>query len=270
MKSIRLEKNDRFGFTTQSGQILEGCCIADTRNVKISCSDSIAQMIGDKYFRTVGAFSVASDNELFSEVDGVLFSKDGSCLVAFPPRRGGAYSIPEWVVRIGEGAFAHSCLTSLSFPVSLHTIENDAFCHCEKIRDLQLPDQISIVGPRTFAYCQNLESVSLPDKVARIESQMFLKCDNLVRIDVKKGRRVFATTAFDCCPKLQALTIPENGFDGWWWLDYTHRFEDIDPIGGTWEWLSFIGSIEKHPLSKYLKLDPKWKDSDPPSDFHWF
>ena len=37
--------------------------------------------------------------------DGVLFSKDGTCLLAFPPARTGNYKVPSHVTEIADGAF---------------------------------------------------------------------------------------------------------------------------------------------------------------------
>lgn len=272
MATIHLGKEDQFGFTTESHQIRKSpksWLHAESRRVMLSCSDSVRCNDEEEYYNTVDAFSVSPDNELYSVVDGVLFSKDGSCLIAFPPRREGQYSIPEGVVRVGEGAFAHCSLNMVSFPDSLQAIGNDAFCHCNAITCIQLPDHVSEIGPRTFAFCKNLKSVTLPENLVTIESQLFFACDNLSQVVVKRGLRFVATTAFDLCPLLQSLTIPESGFDASWSLDCDHRFCDVDELSGSWAWYIFLMELKEHPLSRQILFDEEWFESEPQGNTFW-
>lgn len=45
--------------------------------------------------------------------DGVLFSKDGTCLLAFPPARTGNYKVPSHVTEIADGAFDRARISVL-------------------------------------------------------------------------------------------------------------------------------------------------------------
>ena len=45
--------------------------------------------------------------------DGVLFSKDGTCLLAFPPARTGNYKVPSHVTEIADGAFDRAGISVL-------------------------------------------------------------------------------------------------------------------------------------------------------------
>ena len=45
--------------------------------------------------------------------DGVLFSLDGTCLLAFPPARTGYYKVPSHVTEIADGAFARAGISVL-------------------------------------------------------------------------------------------------------------------------------------------------------------
>jgi len=45
--------------------------------------------------------------------DGVLFSDEGTCLLAFPPARTGNYKVPSGVTKIAEGAFDHAGISVL-------------------------------------------------------------------------------------------------------------------------------------------------------------
>jgi len=71
---------------------------------------------------------VDASNTVFSSVDGVLFSKDGTVLIQCPGGKAGEYSVPSNVVSIGERALA-SCdsLTSVTVPASVTNISGRAF-----------------------------------------------------------------------------------------------------------------------------------------------
>ena len=62
---------------------------------------------GSVYASTsVTQFSISADNNNFSVIDGVLYSKDASVLYAYPAeRRGKAFSVPASVTEIAPRAF---------------------------------------------------------------------------------------------------------------------------------------------------------------------
>lgn len=68
------------------------------------------------------------NNMFFQSIDGVLFSKDGKKLLAFPAgRMEENYVVPEGVEVIGENAFQNSCVYQITMPSTLKEIEDDAF-----------------------------------------------------------------------------------------------------------------------------------------------
>ena len=74
------------------------------------------------------AFSVDADNESFSVKDGVLFSKDGTTLVAYPNGKAGdSYDIPEGVENITTYCFLHSSLKEVTFPSTIVYVGFGAF-----------------------------------------------------------------------------------------------------------------------------------------------
>ena len=88
-----------------------------------------------------GAFSgssltsvdVASNNPIYCSIDGVLFNKDKTTIIYYPDGKQGAYTIPNSVTNIGDGAFASSSLTSVTIPNSVRSIGSNAFHYCNSL-----------------------------------------------------------------------------------------------------------------------------------------
>ena len=78
---------------------------------------------------------VDSDNLFYKDIDGVLYTKDGENLLAFPNARKGECYIPEGTKRISNFAFKTSCIKTLYIPASVSEIGTNSFydCHLKDI-----------------------------------------------------------------------------------------------------------------------------------------
>ena len=90
--------------------------------------------------------NVPSDNPSFSSVDGVLYSKDRTELIA----AGGAVekvTVPDETEAIREEAFK-DCpgLTEITLPEGLQTIGKNALYNCPGLKELTVPKSVSDVG----------------------------------------------------------------------------------------------------------------------------
>lgn len=88
--------------------------------------------------RRLANITVSPDNKTYSSVDGVLFNKDKSELLAYPiGNKRSSYTIPDGVEKIGKKAF-YGCryIESLTIPVSVAEIEASALGNCYDIRTI--------------------------------------------------------------------------------------------------------------------------------------
>ena len=106
--------------------------------------------------------SVDPASEHYLSVDGVLFDKARSTLVAYPAGRVGAYTIPSGVTSIGIAAFV-GCygLTSVTIPDGVAVIDQYAFSSCDALRSITIPDSVSEILPGAFSYCEGLSDLLL-------------------------------------------------------------------------------------------------------------
>ena len=105
--------------------------------------------------KSLTSINVDSNNPNYSSVDGVLFNKEKTTLVAYPGGKQGAYTIPNSVTSIGYTAF-HGCssLTSVTIPNSVTSIGESAFYGCDKLVDVYCYATTPPVtkGENTFSY----------------------------------------------------------------------------------------------------------------------
>lgn len=110
-----------------------------------------------------GLTSIAVDamNPYFTSVDGVLFNKDCTELIAFPNGKGGRYVVAEGVKKITEAAF-HRCalLTELILPETLLEIGRDAFSYCLGITQMVVPSSVAKLGAGAFSHCDKLSEIT--------------------------------------------------------------------------------------------------------------
>ena len=116
------------------------------------------------YDCTIDAYEVPEDHPLYQAIDGVLFSKDGKTLLAYPGgRMNEHYDVPAGVEHIWPYAFGTDYLKTISLPIGLKSIGNGAFSDCGRLQSIAIPLTVTEIGDYAFWGCVSLELVSLPD-----------------------------------------------------------------------------------------------------------
>ena len=82
-------------------------------------------------------------------------------------------SIPASVTTIGEKAFAHCGVTSVTFATNsqLTTVDMYAFFSSSSLQSIALPDGVTTIGEAAFNGCNNITSISIPDSITTIEDR---------------------------------------------------------------------------------------------------
>ena len=152
----------------------------------ITIPDSVTT-IGDSAFSDCSnlmSIIVDENNEAYQSVDGNLYSKDGTVLIAYAIGKADtSFVIPDSVTTIGDCAFCRCTnLASITIPDSVTTIGNYAFSGCSNLTSVTIPDSVTTIGSAAFYYCPNLTSVTIGDSVTTIGNYAFSSCSNLTDV----------------------------------------------------------------------------------------
>ena len=144
---------------------------------------------------------MSPENEHFSSVDGVLYSKDGKILLRYPNAKDFGlgyieFVIPDEVEHIEQSAF-YICdsLESVIFGKNVKTVSFEAFYNCEKLENVEFNNGLISLAKDSFRDCESLSAITLPESLTIVEDGCFTNCKKLRHITIL-GENVTLDGAF--------------------------------------------------------------------------
>ena len=216
----------------------------------ITISDSVTS-IGYCAFKgctSLTAINVATGNQNYVSVNGVLYNKDKTELICYPAeKKGNNYKILDGVTWIYSYAFdGCTSLTSVTIPNSVMIIGDWAFGGCTNLTAINVAAEnsrytsingvlynkdkttikcypagqkgksYSILNSATdiedgaFNGCTNLTSITIPDSVTNIDRRAFSGCTNLTSITIPNGVTSIEFSTFSGCISLTNVTLSDS------------------------------------------------------------
>ena len=156
----------------------------------------------------ITSFTISESNSSFCSVDGVLFNKACTRLLAVPGGISGSYSIPDGVTSIDSYAFSGcSSLTGVTIPDSVTSIGSYAFSGCSSLTGVTIPSGVTRIGSYAFSGCSSLTGVTILDGVKGIDSYAFSGCSSLTSIIIPSSVTSIYGYAFGDCGSLTSVTF---------------------------------------------------------------
>lgn len=168
-------------------QIGNTAFVYGSKLTSISIPASVTNIGFDVFFGCTNLTNITVDafSPNHSSVDGILFNKDQSTLLAFPSGKAGGYSIPTNVTSIARDAFKGCAgLTSVTIPQGVTNIGDAAFASCSSLAAILIPNSVLDIQNFAFYQCSNLADITVPASVTNIGIRAFASCPSLVEITV--------------------------------------------------------------------------------------
>ena len=124
---------------------------------------------------------VNEENSKYMVEDGILFSKDGSKIYAYPTGKvGDTYKIPSNIKEIGNNAF-YDCrsLKDIDIPSTVEKVGGSAF---QGSSIITASINAGTTGNYIFYNARSLEKVIIGENVTNLGDNSFLNCSNLKSI----------------------------------------------------------------------------------------
>ena len=137
-------------------------------------------------------------------------------IIEYPVEGGSIY----FNTSTGMIARADRSITAANIPaqiggVAVTGIQAEAFGHeisdalaCQQLREVTLPEGVTVIGDKAFAKCIALEKINIPSTVSSIGFESFMDCKNLQEITLPEGLTELGQGAFGFCTSLKTMDIP--------------------------------------------------------------
>lgn len=158
------------GLETISNQAFSDCTSLETLYIPGTCTS-----IGEDVFlncSSIREFTAGDgDKAACSAENGVLYNRDKTVLIAYPPAKTDkSFTVPKSVKEIGISAFFGAQNLEKADISSVITIDSYAFEGCAKLSSVKFSKDLEVIGEAAFYNCNSLKSVRLYDKITEIDA----------------------------------------------------------------------------------------------------
>lgn len=85
-----------------------------------------------------------------------------------------------------------------------------AFCDCNKLTSVTIPNSVTRIGECAFKGCSGLTSVTIPNSVKIIDANAFYGCENLTSVTMGNSVNYIFDVAFAGCTRLTSIEFPNT------------------------------------------------------------
>lgn len=259
----------------ESGAVDPTKPVTEVREFSMSCNEYVRFIFIGKdvselqahcfyYTQNLMAVIVDPENQSYTSVDGVLYSKDMEKIILHPMRNhqyrtaiknGVTAPVDEITAQAFLDAFAEKYGDETTadaeeykkqffgeafyrIPDSVVKIEDSCFSDCEALTYVDIPSSVKEIGNLAFFKCKGFETITIPDGVESIGSDGFSYCEKVAYIYVPESVKFIGHHAFygDLgCEKIYLGAENENSLEiGENWLpkQSPNSLKDVEAVYG--------------------------------------
>lgn len=207
LKTVKLSNNLR----TIENDAFNGC----KSLTSITIPEKVRKIQGNPFIECskLTKINVNKNNKTYTSIGGILFTKSKKTLAVYPyGKKNSAYSVPKTVYKIAEDAFSESSfIKTIKMTNSVKRIEDNAFAHCYRLKNVTLSQRLTYIGEQVFNDTEfNDTDSKWKNGYLYCGNALISVKQNLKKVTVKKGTRILGTGAIDLCENLRKVTLPEG------------------------------------------------------------
>lgn len=121
--------------------------------------------------------------------------------------------IPDGTAFIPEKSFSGmKNLCEVEIQAQIDRIEANAFCDCDRLKNINIPSSVSEIGEMAFAGCKSLETITISQSVKRLRQGVFKGCNHLVEVRGMDNVGYVEEDAFSDCTALKQIVFSTEIF----------------------------------------------------------
>lgn len=113
------------------------------------------------------------------------------------------------VTSLGQYCFANMPITFMQVPDGIEVIANNAFSHCEQLREIKLPKTLKVLEATCFAWCYSLPKIELPEGLTDIMTYVFNSCI-FEEVEIPASVNLILDHAFGDMVNLKKVTFKKD------------------------------------------------------------
>lgn len=169
---------------------------------------------------TLEAYLVHPNNPNMKAIDGVLYSKDGETMIAYPEAKGTHYDVPAGTQHIEGALYANTSLRSITLPEGLLRMEGGMLSAASALQRVEIPSTVLAIRQSAFPMGLSLREIIIsPDnrwyevKQGGVYSKrtgeiVAFPMGYSTAIDVASGGVGIASEVFAGNPYLTSISLP--------------------------------------------------------------
>jgi len=155
-------------------------------------------------YSNYGSYTIRSNGELANSEYGVFTNGDDETIAILTS------------VKFVNSRLAISCfygqdhLEKVTFSGSETSIPKKAFCYCEALQRINIPNSVSRIEDGAFLGCRGLTSIPISNNVTYIGKRAFDDCQGLTSITIPTGVEEIDDQAFTHCYSLANIYLTQS------------------------------------------------------------
>lgn len=175
----------------------ESLSFADGKKIKeIVRKDGFMYFLGHDYTAAITDFFDPEKSTKYLKLPGEIDDEDGS-----------TYKVREIY---GAVFFYRQELEEVELPEEIEIVGENAFAECRNLKKVTMSDNVKKLEHGVFTGCKKLSEIQLPASLKTLEKDAFFGCDSLKTLTLPEGVEVIGERVFGCCHNLSQVTLPRS------------------------------------------------------------